>query len=90
MKSISTVLSETKFKERPKNISREFQFYGCFLAESLDDTKHYSLYIKLAKDLPRGILEEALNYTKDYYNAKSKGRIFMWKLKELKNATIEK
>ena len=90
MKSISTVLSETKFKQRPKNISREFQFYGCFLAESLDDTKHYSLYIKLAKDLPRGILEEALNYTKDYYNARNKGKIFMWKLKELKNATIEK
>ncbi len=85
MKSIKTAIAEVKFKDRPKNISHEFQFYGCFLAESLDDTKHYSLYIKLAKELNRGILEEALNYTKDYYSAKSKAKIFMWRLGQLKN-----
>lgn len=84
MKSIAKVISETKFKDRPKNISHEFQFYGCFLAESLDDTKHYGLYIKLAKELPRPMLEEALNFTKGYYGAKNKARIFMWKLSELK------
>lgn len=85
MKSISKIISQTKYKDRPKNIAHEFQFYGCFLAESLDDTKHYSLYIKLAKDLPRALLEEALNYTKDYYNAKNKARVFMWRLSQLKN-----
>lgn len=84
MKSIARAISETKFKDRPKNISHEFQFYGCYLAESLDDTKHYGLYIKLAKNEPRQILEEALNFTKGYYNAKNKARVFMWKLKELK------
>lgn len=84
MKSIAKVISEVKHKDRPKNISYEFQFYGCFLAEELDDTKHYSLYIKLAKDLPRNLLEEALNYTKGYYNAKNKGKVFMWRLSELK------
>lgn len=88
MKSIARAISETKFKDRPKNISHEFQFYGCFLAESLDDTKHYGLYIKLAKNEQREILEEALNFTKGYYGAKNKARVFMWKLKELKNATI--
>lgn len=86
MKSISTALSEIKFKNRPKNISHEFQFYGCYLAESLDDTKRYSLYIKLAKTENRALLEEALNYTKGYYNAKNKGKVFMWKLSELKKA----
>ncbi len=89
MKSIKTAIAEVKFKDRPKNISKEFQMYGVFLAESLDDTKHYSLYIKLAKELPRSILEEALNYTKDYYNAKSKGRIFMWRLKQLKELSVK-
>lgn len=88
MKSIAKAIAEVKFKDRPKNISHEFQFYGCFLAESLDDTKHYGLYIKLAKQLPRKILEEALNFTKGYYSAKSKARVFMWKLKTLKNVTI--
>ena len=84
MKRISNIISETKFKDRPKNISHEFQFYGCFLAESLDDTKRYSLYIKLAKEVDRKILEEALNFTKAYYSAKSKAKIFMWKLSELR------
>ena len=88
MKSISRIIAETKFKDRPKNIAHEFQMYGVYLAESLDDTKHYSLYIKLAKELPRPLLEEALNFTKGYYGAKNKAKVFMWKLKELKNATI--
>jgi len=65
-------------------LSQEFQVYGVFLAEALDDTRHYSLYIKLAKELPRNLLEEALNYTKDYYNAKNKARVFMWKVQQLR------
>ena len=58
--------------------------YGVFLAESLNDTKRYSLYIKLAKEVDRKILEEALNFTKGYYGAKSKAKIFMWKLTKLR------
>ena len=84
MKSIAKAIAETKFKDRPKNISREFQMYGVYLAESLGDTKRYSLYIKLAKSIDRRILEEALNFTKDYYSANSKAKIFMWKLKQLR------
>lgn len=84
MKSIKTVIAEVKFKDRPKNIAYEFQSYGVFLAESLEDTKHYSLYIKLAKTLPRALLENALNYTKGYYSARNKGKVFMWRLKQLR------
>jgi hypothetical protein len=85
VKSIKSAIAEVKFKDRPKNIAHEFQFFGCYLAESLDDTKHYSLYIKLAKEYERSILEEALSYTKGYLSARNKGRVFMWRLKELKN-----
>ena len=84
MKSIAKVIAETKFKDRPKNISHEFQFYGVYLAETLNDTKHYGLYIKLAKEVDRKILEEALNFTKGYFGAKSKARVFMWKLTQLR------
>lgn len=84
MKSISKVLEESKNIKRTRNISREFQMYGVYLAEQLDDTKHYSLYIKLAKTQPRKILDEALSYVKDYPNAKSKGKLFMWRFKYLK------
>lgn len=84
MKSLSKIIADTKFKDRPKNIAYEFQHYGIYVAESLGDTKRYSLYIKLAKEVNRAILEEALNFTKGYYSAKSKAKVFMWKLKELR------
>jgi hypothetical protein len=89
MKSIKTAIAEVKFKDRPRNLSTEFQVYGVFLAESLGDTKHYSLYIKLAKEVERHILEEALTYTKGYYTARNKARVFMWRLKELKKVAKE-
>lgn len=86
MKSIAKVIDEVKHKDRPKNIAYEFQQYGVYLAETLNDTKHYSLYIKLAKEVDRKILEEALNFAKGYYGAKSKARVFMWRLTELRKA----
>jgi hypothetical protein len=67
-----------------KYISREFQSYGIYLAEQLDDYKHKALYIRLAKTAPRAVLEKALSFVKDA-NAKSKARLFMWKMKKLKN-----
>jgi hypothetical protein len=66
-----------------KYISREFQSYGIYLAESLDDYKHKSLYIRLAKTVPRVFLEKALSFVKDA-NAKNKGRLFMWKMAQLR------
>lgn len=88
MQSIGKTLAEIKFKDRPKNISHEFQFYGCYLAETLEDIKRYSLYIKLAKTENRGLLEEAINFTKGYYAAKNKAKVFMWKLKQLKTEKL--
>lgn len=88
MKKIGQIIAEIKNPNRPKNLSKEFQVYGVYLAESLDDTKHYSLYMKLAKVYDRNLLDEALTYTKGYYKAKSKAKIFMWKLKELKTQKI--
>lgn len=84
MKKLGEALEKVSAIKRPKNISTEFQMYGVYLAETLNDTKHYSLYIKLAKTLPRKILDEALSYVKDYPNPKSKAKLFMWKVKQLK------
>ena len=67
-----------------KYISREFQAYGIFLAEQLGDYKHKSLYIRLAKIIPRAILEKALAYVKDS-KARSRARLFMWQLKKLRS-----
>lgn len=65
-----------------KYISREFQAFGVHLAEKLQDERRKSLYIKLAKTLPRPVLEMALRFVVDS-NARNKGALFMWKLKEL-------
>ena len=70
--------------DKKKYISREFQDYGYRLSEAMDDTKHASLYIKLAKDLPRARLERAKNFVSDANNVKSKPRLFMWKIKQLR------
>src|SRR3972149_10148452 len=72
-------------KDEDKYISREFQKYGYDLAEELGDLKNKSLYIKLAKEKPRGLLEAAKNFVKDAYQVKSKPKLFMWKLNQLKN-----
>ena len=65
-----------------KYISREFQAFGVHLAEKLEDSRHKSLYIRLAKTIPRPVLEQAYRFVIDS-KAKSKGALFMWKLKEM-------
>lgn len=83
MQSIKQILE--KFNPATdKYISREFQSFGVRLAESLDDYKHKSLYIKLAKTTHRSILEKALSFCVDS-KARNKGALFMWKLKLLKD-----
>lgn len=82
MQSIKTVLD--KFNPATdKYVSREFQAFGIHLSEELDDYKHKSLYIKLSKTVHRSLLEKALSFAVDS-NAKNKGALFMWKLKELR------
>jgi hypothetical protein len=65
-----------------KYISREFQAYGIYLAEKLNDYRRKALYIKLAKQIHRPILDQALRFVLDS-NARNKAALFMWKLKEL-------
>jgi len=82
MQSIKDILKKFNPLE-DKYISREYQSYGVFLAEKLGEEKRKSLYIKLAKTVPRPILEAALRFVIDS-NARKKGALFMWKLKELR------
>ena len=84
MKSLSDILTSHDPTKNKGYISREFQDYGLRLAQSLNDLKNKSLYIKLAKTTPRTVLEDALVFVKDAYQVKSKAKLFMWKLKEMK------
>lgn len=69
---------------KDRYISREFQKYAYDLAEELGDMKHKSLYMKLAKTTPRQFLEQARYFVKDAAKVENRGRLFMWKLKQLK------
>lgn len=82
---IRDILSDFDWDE-DKYISREFQKYGYDLAEELNDLKHKALYIKLAKELPRALLEEARNFVKDARNVQNPAKLFMWKLNQLRKA----
>jgi len=81
--SIRDILSSFNWEE-DKYISREFQDYGYHLAKELQDLEHKALYIKLAKESPRALLEKARNFVKDAYQVKNPAKLFMWKLQQLK------
>lgn len=81
---VGDVLKKYKIDDQDKYISHEFQKYGYELAKELGDLKNTSLYIKLAKETSRGLLEISKNFVKDAANVKSKPRLFMWKLQQLK------
>lgn len=83
---LGDILAKYQPKDDGKYISREFQDFGYRLAVDLDDLPHKSLYIKLAKSVPRALLEQARAFAVDAEHAKSKGRLFMWKVGELKKS----
>ena len=89
MKKISEIMQSRKMT-RDYRCSHEFQAYGNRLAEELGDRKHRSLYIKLAKTEDRNLLEEARVSVVESKKATTKGRLFMWKLGQLKKAKEEK
>lgn len=93
MDSIKKILKNFNPLE-DKYVSREYQSYGVHLSEKLDDPSRKSLYIKMARNLPRPVLEQALRFVTDS-GARKKGALFMWKLKEMgiftkKSVVVEK
>ncbi|GIW57135.1 MAG: hypothetical protein KatS3mg083_080 [Candidatus Dojkabacteria bacterium] len=68
-------------KQKNSRITKSYQYFGLWIAHNLNDIKNISLYIKLAKEQERTLLESALSYVEDYPNAKSKAKLFFWYLK---------
>ena len=90
MKSIKEILEKKSAEDfqkelfdRHKYVSKEFQDYGYRIAVKLGEKKNASLYIKLAKEKPRGLMERAFQFAVDYPKARNRGKLFMWKLSEL-------
>ena len=71
---------------RQKYVKNEFQAYGLDLAHELDDWENRSLYIRLAKKMPKETLEKARLFVKDQLpgTIKTPYKLFMWKLKQIR------
>lgn len=89
MKSISDVLKTKSFSQDHRN-KFEFQAYGNRLAEELGDVRHRALYIKLAKNEDRALLERAREFVLGSEKATTKGKLFMWKFKQLKDEKLDR
>ena len=87
IQSAKEILLKTNFLERildqKKYIHEEFQDFGLRLAAKLEDLQHKSLYINLAKNLPRSLIEQSCEFALDYPKRNARAKIFMWKLHEL-------
>lgn len=91
MKDLKALLKDHKIEtDKQRRISREWQDYAYRLALELDDTAHTPIYMRLAKSNDRALLEETRIFVKGSYNARNKGKLFMWKLKQLKKEWEEK
>lgn len=86
---LKDILAKYKTDDSAKYISQEFQNYGYRLAVDLDDLPHKSLYIRLAKTMPRKILEAARSFAVDATFAKSRAKLFMWKMREIRSTVKE-
>ncbi len=82
--SAQSLFSDYQTQQTNVYVTQEFQDYGYRLAAELDDLKHKSLYIKLAKEEERGLLEVARSFVLDADSARSKAKLFMWKLRLLR------
>lgn len=69
---------------KQKRISREFQDYAYRLAVDLEDTAHTAIYMRMVKNTDRALLEQARTFVMEANRPKSKARLFMWKMKQLK------
>ncbi|MBI2008325.1 hypothetical protein HYS82_01580 [Candidatus Amesbacteria bacterium] len=84
MKSLKQIFNETDGTNKTNRyVTREYQDFGYRLAMELGDPEHVSLYIKLAKNEDRAMLEQARRFAIDS-NADNKGALFMWKMGKLK------
>lgn len=71
--------------KKPVYAKHEWQDFGVRVARELGDEKKAGMYIKLTRNYGKEIVEEALDFVKEATNVKSKPRLFLWKLKKLKD-----
>ena len=86
MKQIQHLLQDKKMNGRKDaRLRYEFQAYGQRLAQELQDFAKETLYMKLAKEVDRTLLEQAREQVLAAEGVRNRGALFMYKLKQLKD-----
>ncbi len=87
MKQINNVIQPHKIARPHQQLRQkyEFQAYGQRLAEELKDLKKVTLYMKLAKEEERSLLEQAKEFVLGANKVRNRGALFMFKLKQLRD-----
>jgi len=80
----SNYLEELKKRKKKSHIYRKYQLTGLEISSILEDEKHKSLYIKLAKDHRDDQLLALAKTIAEKRGIKNRGAYFMSCLKELK------
>lgn len=66
-----------------KHAHHEFQAFAYRLAHDLRDMENLKIYMRLARNVERSLMERAYSYALDA-NTDNKGKVFFWKVKELR------
>ncbi len=88
MQTLAQILVNLKERDAGKYLSQEWQLFAYRLAQDLNDMKRISFYMKLAKNENRTLLEKSWDFVKEANNPRSRAALFLWKLKELKKASV--
>lgn len=74
---------DVKDFKKVRHASKEFQAFAYKLSKDLNDEDHLGIYMKLAKTMDRSLMERAYSFAIDS-TSEFKGRVFLWKLKQLR------
>ncbi|MCB8944354.1 MAG: hypothetical protein H6658_11445 [Ardenticatenaceae bacterium] len=86
MQQIQQLLQQKKRNgQKNPRLRYEFQAYGQRLAQDLQDFAKETLYMKLAKEVDRTLLEQAREHVLGSEGVRNRGALFMYKLKELRD-----
>ena len=79
-------LQETKVN---RYVSTPEQLLALRIAQELGDADHKDIYLHLCKYTQTALIEQALRFVADA-NARSKGKLFSWKVKQLRQEWLSK
>ncbi|MEP7103406.1 MAG: hypothetical protein ABI721_01705 [Candidatus Dojkabacteria bacterium] len=82
-KDILSKYNLLKPEEAKKHARHEFQAFAYKLAADLNDLVNLKLYMRIARNLERSLVERAYSFAIDS-TTENKGKAFMWKLKNLR------